>query len=440
MVTRDAGLLRSRRRCSCPTMGTFPIFNEAIKLEHQIAEMMAAQEAVGWPFDIRAAQELENTLLNRVEALRAKAQSLCWCVPGNLFTPKRDNKTQGYVAGAEMQRLKEFNPSSREHIAWFFKTFQKWKPQKLTETGKAVIDEVVLKEIGTEEALLFLEILETQKKLGMLSQGNNAWLKLVKNGRLHHSCFIGAATHRMAHARPNLAQVSSDADCRSLFITRPGWKLVDSDLAGIELRIFAHYLAKYDQGEYAHILLNDDIHQVNADKIGISRRAVKTVTYAFLYGASDTKIGLSYDSQLSNEQAKSKGAEIRRAYLDAITGLETLVTAVKAKAKSHGYIQSIDGRYINVDSPHKALNFLLQSSAGVLAKRWLLITDQRLQGIEHERYAFVHDEQALGCPPDVAEQVASICTTSATMAGEYYKLRLPIDADAKIGMNWAEVH
>ena len=88
----------------------------------------------------------------------------------------------------------------------------------------------------------------------------------------------------------------------------------------------------------------------------------------------------------------------------------------------------------------QALNFLLQSAAGVLAKRWLLITDQRLQGIEHERYAFVHDEQALGCPPDVAEQVASICTTSAAMAGEYYKLRLPIDADAKIGMNWAEVH
>ena len=421
-------------------MESLPKIPEAVLLEHRIAELMAAQEAVGWPFDIRAAQELENTLLNRVEALRAKAQSLCWCVPGNPFTPKRDNKTQGYVAGAEMTRLKEFNPSSRDHIAWYFKEFQKWEPKKLTETGKAVIDEIVLKEIGSEEALLFLEILETQKKLGMLSQGNNAWLKLVKNGRLHHSCFIGAATHRMAHSRPNLAQVSSDADCRSLFITRPGWKLVDSDLAGIELRIFAHYLAKYDQGEYAHILLNDDIHQVNADKIGISRRAVKTVTYAFLYGASDTKIGLSYDSQLSNEQAKSKGAEIRRAYLDAITGLEKLVTAVKAKAKSHGYIQSIDGRYINVDSPHKALNFLLQSSAGVLAKRWLLITDERLQGIEHERYAFVHDEQALGCPPDVAEQVASICTTSATMAGEYYKLRLPIDADAKIGMNWAEVH
>ena len=421
-------------------METFPEIPEAVQLEHSVAELMAAQEAVGWPFNVRKAQELENTLLTSLESLRECAGGLCYAVPGNLFTPKRDNKTQGYVLGAEMQRLKDFNPSSRDHIAWYFKEFQKWEFTKLTETGKPVIDETVLKDIGTEEALLFVKILETQKKLGMLSQGSNAWLKLVKNGRLHHSWFIGAATHRMAHARPNLAQVSSDADCRELFTTRPGWKLVDSDLSGIELRIFAHYLSPYDDGRYADILLNDDIHQVNADKIGISRRAVKTVTYAFLYGASPVRIGLSYDPQLSKQQAKSKGEEIRKAYLDAIPGLESFVEAVKRKAQENGSIRSIDGRTILVDSPHKALNFLLQSAAGVLAKRWLLITHDRLQGIKHERYAFVHDEQALGCPPDVADQVASICTTSAAMAGNYYKLRIRIDADAQIGDNWAQVH
>lgn len=420
-------------------MAPFSKIPEAVILEHRIGELMALQEAVGWPFDVRKAQELENTLLTRLERLREAAEKLCWCVPGNLFTPKRDNKTQGYVAGAEMQRLKEFNPSSREHIAWFFKTFQGWKPNRMTETGKAVIDETVLKEIGTKEALLFLEILETQKKLGMLSQGNNAWLKLVKDGRLHHSCFIGAATHRMAHARPNLAQVSSDADCRELFITRPGWKLVDSDLSGIELRVFAHYLARYDKGRYADVLLNGDIHQENADKIGISRKLVKTVTYAFLYGAGDQKIGLSYDPMLSPNKAKAKGAEIRQAYMDAIPGLEKLVEATKT-ASSRGHIVAIDGRRIHVDSPHKSLNFLLQSSAGVLAKRWLLLTHEHLQGIEHERYAFVHDEQALGCPPEVAEQVANICVQSAVEAGEYYKLRVPIAAEAKIGVNWAEVH
>ena len=420
-------------------METFSEIAESVVLEHQIAELMSQQKTVGWPFDVRKAQELENKLLTRLETLRKQAENVCAYVPGNLFTPRRDNKKQGYIAGAEMQRLKDFNPSSREHIAWWFKTFQGWKPTKLTPTGKAVIDETVLKEIGTEEALVFLEILVIQKKLGMLSQGTNAWLKLVKDGRLHHSCFIGAVTHRMAHSHPNLAQVSSDKDCRELFITQPNWKLVDSDLSGIELRLFAHYLHRYDGGRYAKILLEQDIHQVNADKIGISRRQVKTITYCFLYGGGNQKLGLSYDNMLSPEAAKKKGAEIRRAYLDAVEGLEDLVNATRRVAEG-GSIRAIDKRQIIVDKEHKALNCLLQGSAAVIAKRWLLLTHQNLGHLTHERYAFVHDEQVLGAPAENAEQIADVCKLSALLAGEYYNLRLPIEADAQIGDNWAEVH
>ena len=420
-------------------MDTFSKIAESVVLEHQIAELMSQQKTTGWPFDVRRAQELENTLLTRLEKLRLQAESICTYVPGNLFTPRRDNQKQGYVAGAEMQRLKDFNPSSREHIAWWFKTFQGWTPTKLTPTGKPVIDETVLKEIGTEEALVFLEILVTQKKLGMLSQGTNAWLKLVKDGRLHHSCFIGAVTHRMAHSHPNLAQVSSDKDCRELFITQPDWKLVDSDLAGIELRLFAHYLHRYDGGRYAKILLEQDIHQVNADKIGISRRQVKTITYCFLYGGGNQKLGLSYDNMLSPEAAKKKGAEIRRAYLDAVEGLEDLVNATRRVAEG-GSIRAIDKRQIIVDKEHKALNCLLQGSAAVIAKRWLLLTHQNLGHLTHERYAFVHDEQVLGAPAENAEEVANVCKLSALLAGEYYNIRLPIEADAQVGDNWAEVH
>ena len=421
-------------------MAAFPKIPEPLILEHRIAELMQDQKRVGWPLNVAKAQELENTLLTRLEALRAQAQSLCAFIPKGEWTPKRDNRTLGYTEGASMTRVQEFNPSSRDHIAWLMKR-DGWKPDKLTATGKPVIDEVVLKEIGTKEALIFHEILVLQKKLGMLSQGSNAWLKLVKNGRLHHSCFIGAATHRMAHSKPNLAQVSSDQDCRELFVTKSGWKLVDSDLAGIELRMFAHYLARYDEGRYAQILLNGDIHQVNADKIGISRKLVKTVTYAFLYGAGDRKIGTSYDSQLSADKATEKGKEIRKAYMDAIPGLNELVKAAKEVSKS-GKIRAIDGRYICVDKGHKALNFLLQSSAGVIAKRWILITHEWLQALDvkHERYAFVHDEQVIGAPPSSAEDVARLCKCSALEAGETYKLRLPIEADANIGDNWAEVH
>ena len=78
-------------------MAPLPEIPEPVLLEHEIAKMMAAQQTVGWPFDVRKAQELENTLLIRLEALREASQKVCWCVPGNTFTPKRDNAKTGYV-------------------------------------------------------------------------------------------------------------------------------------------------------------------------------------------------------------------------------------------------------------------------------------------------------------------------------------------------------
>ena len=134
--------------------------------------------------------------------------------------------------------------------------------------------------------------------------------------------------------------------------------MVGADLSGIELRMLAHYLSRYDDGRYADILLNGDIHQVNADKIGISRKLVKNVTYAFLYGAGDQKIGLTYDKLLSTKAAKKKGGEIREAYIAAIPGLSHLLDAIK-DAGDRGYIRAIDSRKILLDSPHKGLNYLL---------------------------------------------------------------------------------
>ena len=63
-----------------------------------------------------------------------------------------------------------------------------------------------------------------------------------------------------------------------------------------------------------------------------------------------------------------------------------------------------------------------------------------MSNFEHERYAFVHDEQVLGAPTEQAKDIAEVCKLSALQAGEYYNIRLPIEADAQVGDNWAEVH
>lgn len=420
-------------------MGTLPKDLSWLALEHRVAEILTQQEIHGWAFDERSAQELHTELSAELRDLQDAVIRRFPYVPGPLFTPARDNKTRGYVKGAAMTKLLDFNPTSRDHIAYVLKTFDGWKPTKATESGKDQVDEVVLKDHGTELALSFFRMLELTKHLGMLSQGANGWLRLVRNGRIHHHCSVGAATHRCAHRGPNLAQVPSDLRFRRLFTATKGLTMVGADLSGIELRMLAHYLAAYDGGRYADILLNGDIHQVNADKIGISRKLVKTVTYAFLYGAGDEKIGRSYDPQLSTAKAKKKGAEIRQAYLDAIDGLEKLVTGVKAAAQQRGWIKAIDGRHIDVDSPHKALNYLLQAGAGVVAKRWMVLAGDTI-GDETQQLAFIHDELQYETHPDCADTLAAHLEFCAIEAGEFYNIRLPINAEAKIGPTWADVH
>jgi DNA polymerase I-like protein with 3'-5' exonuclease and polymerase domains len=420
-------------------MGSFPQIPDFVKLEHDVARILTEQEIHGWSFDEAAARELASALYRELDELKRVLCNRYPYVKDREFTPKRPHRTTGYVAGAPLTKLKEFNPSSRDHIAWIMTNLHGWQPDKKTKAGKTAIDETVLKDIGTEEALQFFRCLELTKQLGMLSEGQNAWLKLVRNNRIHHHCSVATNTHRCAHRNPNLAQVPSDLAFRALFTASPGMVMVGADLAGIELRMLAHYLARYDGGRYGDILLNDDIHQVNADKIGISRKLTKTVTYAFLYGAGDQKIGLSYDAQLPPNKAKEKGAEIRAAYVAAIDGLDKLLAAVRSAA-DRGFVKAIDGRKISVDSPHKALNYLLQSSAGVIAKRWMVIANQNLPADHTHQVLFCHDEVQYETLPNHADTLKQHLEFCARLAGEYYELRIRIDAESGSGKTWADTH
>ena len=418
-------------------MRPLPPIPDYVKLEHQVATILTRQELHGWQFDEEAARELECTLRQELSDLTKVLQNRFPLIPGAEFTPKRNNKRQGYVEGATFQRLKDFNPSSRDHIAWILQNYDSWKPTSQTSSGKVMVDETTLKNHGTGLALEFHRVLELTKILGMMSEGVNAWLKLCTSAkRLHHHCSIGCATFRCSHRNPNLAQVPSDLTYRRLFTATPGQVMVGADLSGIELRMLSHYLSRYDT-YFGDNLLNGDIHQLNADKIGITRKLVKTVTYAFLYGAGNEKIGYSYDRQLSPQKAKAKGREIKDAFIEAIPGLSDLLSAVKSAA-DRGFVKGIDGRKILVDSPHKALNYLLQGSAGVVAKRWMIIANDN--PFCCSQLAFIHDELQYECDPTHANDLKFLLELSAVQAGEYYNLRIPIAAEGKIGDTWADVH
>ena len=214
--------------------------------------------------------------------------------------------------------------------------------------------------------------------------------------------------------------------------------MVGADLSGIELRMLAHYLARYDQGRYTEILLTGDIHQTNADRIGITRRQVKTVTYAFLYGAGDRKIGVSIDKQLNDEEATKRGKEVRAAYIAAIPCLKELLEAVH-KASERGYVYGLDHRRILVDSRHKSLNYLLQGSSAILAKRWMVLANEHLPKTARQ-VAFIHDELQYECDPKDKEDLQFLLELTAAQAGEHYNMRCPIAAESQSGNTWADVH
>jgi DNA polymerase I-like protein with 3'-5' exonuclease and polymerase domains len=369
-------------------------------------------------------------------------------VDGGQMTPKRPNATRGYIKDAPFTKLKEFNPTSRDHIGWAFMTWRGWKPEVFTDTGRPKIDEGILQGIGTPEAETFGRILELQKALGQLSDGANAWLKMVtKDGRIHHTCQLATNTGRNAHSRPNLGQTSSDPRCRELFGPGKGMRQVGADASGLELRMLGHYLAFYDGGAFADVVVNGDIHQQNADRVGCSRKDVKTLTYAFIYGASDRKIGVSLDKSLDEKKAALLGKDIRKKFLEAIPGLDQLLKAVSKRAESD-VLKGLDGRPIRLQGKkHAALNYLLQSAGAIVCKRWNAIAYQQMVhqlgykwDIDFQWLGWIHDEIQLAVQPHLVNDAKFQLEWSIVQAGEYYNLRVPLASEAKEGASWADCH
>jgi DNA polymerase I-like protein with 3'-5' exonuclease and polymerase domains len=434
------------------------LMNDCVMLEMRMAQIMAEQEASGFRFDVTAAERVRAELQQEADNIQAEIAKRYIYVPGKVYTPKRANKTKGYVAGAPMTKLLEFNPTSRQHIAWALQNFRQARFTKVTDTGKPKVDEATLSEMRDvalqqgnillkEECDMFIRLLTLQKWMGQLSEGANSWFNTIEeDGCIHHSCTLATQTGRNAHRGPNLGQVVSAPWARQLFVPHPGMIMVGADLEGLELRCLGHYLSAYDEGSFADVVLNGDIHQQNADRVGCTRKEVKTITYAFIYGAGDAKLGHSLNPALSDAQKKQLGQDLRRKFLDAIPGLEPLINAVKLKVRSNGRLRGLDGRPIFCRAEHAALNYLLQSAGAIISKRWVVVAQDMFDSagltynVDYTRCAYVHDEQQLSVVPQEVDRIKLLLENSAPEAGRYYNFRVPITASADHGDTWASTH
>lgn len=446
-----------QRYCEQDVMVTKKIFDllkskniseEAIKLEHQFAQIIFRQEQRGVYFDKDRAIQLASELVQERSLLEEKLKA---AFPNEYrtetFIPRVNNSKRGYIKGKPFTKVVEidFNPSSRQMIADRLIKKYNWKPTKLSPTGLPVIDEEVLEGLDFEEAPLLKEYFLVTKILGQLAEGKNAWLKLVSSdGAIHGRVdTIGAVTGRCTHNSPNLAQVPAvggfkGKECRELFRAREGYKLVGCDASGLELRCLAHYMNDED---YTHEILNGDIHTRNQKMAGLHTRAeAKRFIYAFNYGGGDSLIG-----SIIGGTAK-EGKKVKERFLQGLPKLKALISGVQKKIKERSYLFGIDRRILKVREQYKGLNVLLQSAGAIVMKKALCILNDDIEAKGwkiNEDIAFVlnvHDEYQAEVKPELVEEYKVMAVEAIRKAGEYFHFRCPLDGEAKVGDSWYDTH
>jgi DNA polymerase I-like protein with 3'-5' exonuclease and polymerase domains len=248
---------------------------------------------------------------------------------------------------------------------------------------------------------------------------------------------------RASHSKPNLAQIPTHGslygkEFRSLF-TVPDWcKLVGVDLKSAELRVLAGYLKKYDGGKYIDIVLNQDVHQANADALGISRSQAKRAVYCWLYGGSAQLLG-----EVVGGGAK-EGKALQARWYEKMPALKRFKQAVVTSAK-RGHLFGLDKRRLPVRSSHSAVNLLLQSGAALLTKQAVVSLHKDLSprltyGVDWAMVAQVHDELQLEVAEQHAEDVAKAAVHAVEISSEAFGFPCPMAADSSIGNTWAETH
>lgn len=453
----------------------------SVRLEHKVAELHAQQCLNGVGFNREDAEQLWDRIAqerNELDAYLIDAIPPHW-VPVGVFVRKPFVKSGGYakmvtdwcdrsqmnprlVWGTFTRIIPEpLNPNSYEQIksyllangwqptAWNYKKDERGRDihddkgnkiptsPKLTEDSFDSISGDVPRKVARRAVL--------SHRLSILRNDNRetGWLYNIRSdGRIEAGGFPqGTPTGRYRHTGvvnvPKAdGKVPYGIELRSLFI---GDVMVGTDASALEACIQGHYTFPYDNGTFAKLLLEGDIHTHNMPVFGVDdRQAAKTPYYGVLYGAQPDKLA----SILGIKAAKAK--RIFDNFWRTNKGLGLLRQDVIQTFRKLGYIRGLDGRKLFPRSEHSALNMLFQSAGSIVVKTATCFMWQEFEARGLSTYVkqvlHMHDEIQFEVREDKVDEVIEAIKVAWKRSGEFYKLNVPISGDVKVGRNWAETH
>lgn len=483
---RDTELCRRVYVALCAKMRKENFSETGLELEHKSWFFIKQQQEAGFPFNYQEATVLYAKLQDKLEGLRgriyevwppelklvktfAQARKKDGTYTKNYLTHQQqyprvqENNEGGYYAYDYV----EFNLASPDQrraklleLGWVPGPEEYTKPSvnfpkgqaKVTDKGELVPSlQKYVEESGKEEVRLIATWLDLNARATLL----NTWMEAYNHdtGRIHGSLWL-ANTLRYKHSNPNTANIPAvrlDRDDKPLreeagaytYEARDLWtcgdtvnrRLVGVDAKGIQLRVLAHYL---NNPEFTEAVLAGDPHSYNQQVGGIrDRPTAKTFIYAFLLGAGDGKIG-----QIIGGTPKD-GRELRARFVGNFPGLDALLRRLESQVKRTGRIDLCDGTPVVVSKMHTRLGYLLQGDESRIMKKAAIITKVECirRNLDVIKVGDIHDEWQSDVFKDhVQELVEEVYPFAFRSSGEFFRYRLPIACDAKVGLTWAETH
>ena len=328
---------------------------------------------------------------------------------------------------------------------------QGWNPRSFTEKGspKLTVDGEPCPSLLRIDGEVGKSIAEWYTYRHRESQITGLLKHVREDGRIPADAItIGTPTYRFRHKivvniPKAVKQVLFGREMRSLFRAEnyKTHRFVGHDASGLELRILAHYI---NDSDYTREVTSGDIHTKNQRDSGVpTRDDAKTFIYAFIYGAGDAKIGSIVGG------SRLVGKRIKQKFLTSNPRLAKVIADSKRAAK-RGYLIGLDGRKINLRrdrvtgliQDHKALNTLLQAGGATVMKWAMVILDLWVQDANPniKKVIDMHDEGQAEVPLESISQYRFLAEESIRQAGRLLDLNCPLDAESKVGLNWAHTH
>jgi len=459
------------------TIAKYPMYAKGLEVEMEFASIESDIREKGWMFSLDKAYELLSEIdgkLNVIETIlepkigmrcikvdkQDEFKSPAWRKDGcyTVATVKHFGYTQ--ESGREERPIKgdycrvsfeQGKVGSIEVVKDYLYSIgwvpDEWNVEKIN--GKFVnkspkITESSLSLLGAD-AMLISEYYTIRSRKGILEGWINAVLNSPDN-RLHGRMWtIGTPTFRCRHELvANLPSVDSvyGKEMRSLLICESGTSIVGADSAGNQMRGLCHYIGNND---FTNEVINGDVHQRNANALGVSRKLAKPFLYAFLFGGGAGKLGLI----LSGKRDAKIGQDAISKFENSIPGLKEIKSKLlgqferteAAFGKDKAFVRGLDGRLIFVSSAHQVLNYILQTTEGVTCKAAAVYLRNKLRekNIPHYFSLHYHDEIAVIVKDDYTEEVKELAIEAFTEAPKWFGINC-MGGDAHIGKNYAEVH